>query len=347
MKYASELALLALAVGVSAGAAAPPYIPAAGMDGFAFDGGFGFRRSRHSHLSLYLSGGFGFGYAPYGWGLSPGVSVLSLYAGPPTVLMPALPFPPVVPAPALQLSPPQLPPALPPPMDVPPPGQVAGGFRPLAPGDRPQGAPRQPQRPAPKPAEPLPLPPKAPAPPKEEAPKPAERPPPDLPPAPRPALDPRDENARQVDLGKAAFAAGQYGRAAHHFRLAVAVAPAEPEAHFLLGQALFALGKYADAVAALHEGLRRQPDWPTSRFRPLELYGDNVADYSAHLARLEEAVGRDPNDPVLLFLYAYQLWFDGRQDEAAPLFERAARLAPDPTDSQRFLRARPAEVPML
>ena len=77
------------------------------------------------------------------------------------------------------------------------------------------------------------------------------------------------------------------------------------------------------------------------------MYGDNVADYPEHLARLEEALVRTPDDPVLLFLYAYQLWFDGRQEEAVPLFERAARLAPDRTDSERFLQFRPAGVPMV
>jgi tetratricopeptide (TPR) repeat protein len=240
-------------------------------------------------------------------------------------------------------------------MDGPPPGQPAGGFRPLAPPDRPQpGAqpqppPARPQLPAPQPLPPREPAPKAPAPPKEEAPKPkpAERRPAELPPAPRPEPDPKDENARQVALGQAAFAAGQYGRAAHHFREAIVVAPGEPQAHFLLAQSLFALGKYRDAAAAIHEGLGLQADWPTRAFRPLELYGDNVADYPEHLARLEEAVGRNPNDPVLLFLYGYQLWFDGRQEEAAPLFQRAARLAPDPADSLRFLRALPPGVPMI
>jgi hypothetical protein len=326
MKHASGLALLALASCLPAAAAAPPYIPVAGLHGFGPDGGFGFYRHRHGRLSLYLSGGFGLGYSPYAFGLGyspyayapvPNVSVVTVYSVQPTVVMP-VPVPqPVAPAPIPPPAPEEPPPAAPPP-------------------------------PAAEEPQPLP-PPKNPPPPKKEAPqpKPAVRPAPRLPPAPRPELDPKDEAVHQVETGKADFAAGLYGLAAFHFRQALADNPDDTRTNFLLGQALFALGKYPAAVAAVHEGLRFHPDWPTSPLRPLELYGDNVADYPAHLARLEAALTRNPDDPVLLFLYAYELWFDGRQDEAVPLFQRAARRAPDPTDSQRFLGARPPEVPTI
>jgi hypothetical protein len=44
----------------------------------------------------------------------------------------------------------------------------------------------------------------------------------------------------------------------------------------------------------------------------------------------------------LLFLSAYHLWFDGRKEEAGPLFRRAMRGAADPGVIERFLRALPA-----
>ncbi len=84
-----------------------------------------------------------------------------------------------------------------------------------------------------------------------------------------------------------------------------------------------------------------QPDWPAVRFQPLELYGANVADYPDHLRRLEDTLRRFPDDPVLLFLYAYELWFDGRKDEARTLFLRARPGAADPGLIDRFLRALP------
>ena len=80
---------------------------------------------------------------------------------------------------------------------------------------------------------------------------------------------------------------------------------------------------------------------PTGReaaFRPIELYGANVADYAEHLDQLRDALRRHPKDPVLLFLLAYQLWFDGQKDEARLLFRQAAARAVDPTFIDLFLR---------
>jgi hypothetical protein len=337
MKYARGLAaLLALAGCVSPAAA----------DGISINGGLVLPRLRQGRLSVTVSGGFGLGCSPYACGLpSPAFGVVAIYQPPPPIFVP-------------------LPPVLPPFREGPLPDDF-GGFQPRNQDDRqpvppplperPKAPPQQPAPPAPKPKavpapEPLPRPaPRKEEPPKEEPPKekPAEHKPAELPPAPLPEPEPKDESARQVALGRAAFAAGQYGRAAFRFRQAVVVAPGEALPHFLLAQTLFALGKYGEAVAEVHTGLLLQPDWPTRNFRPLELYGDEVADYPEHLARLEEALSRNPDDPDLLFLYAYELWFDGRQEEAVPVFQHAARVAPGKGDAERFLRDRPPGIPMV
>jgi tetratricopeptide (TPR) repeat protein len=231
-----------------------------------------------------------------------------------------------------------VPPEAPPP-DRPAPA-VPNPFRqPPMPPDQPRNPPPdRPRAPAPQPA--------APPEPKPEPPKP-ERRPAELPPPPQPEPNPRAEHDKQIALGKAAFVNGEYGRAAHRFRVAIAAVPEEPMGQFLLVQALFALAKYQEAFDAIQVGMRQQPNWPTSRFRPLELYGDNVADYPDHLTRLEQLVQQQPDDPVLLFLYAYQLWFDGRQDEAIPLFQRAAPMLADKNAVERFLQARPPAPPLI
>ena len=161
-----------------------------------------------------------------------------------------------------------------------------------------------------------------------------------LPPPPRvePKKDPLEESARQMDVGKEAFAAGAYGRAAFRFRKAAEVAPDSALPHFLLAQALLALGNYRDAVDAIRAGMALDPTWPTSGVRPRDLYGEFVADYAEHLQQLGAALAQHPDDPVLLFLQGYVLWFDGRQDDARPLFEKAAPLVPDRKDIDRFLR---------
>ena len=161
-----------------------------------------------------------------------------------------------------------------------------------------------------------------------------------LPRAPAPEADPKAENARQIALGKQALANQEYGRAAERFRQATIVAPAEALAHFFLAEAYFAIVKYREAVATIQAGLNLQPDWPSAKFRPKDWYGANVAEFPEHLQRLSEALKRHTEDPVLLFLYGYQLWFDGRQVEARRLFEQAARLVPDPSFIELFLKAR-------
>jgi Flp pilus assembly protein TadD len=162
-----------------------------------------------------------------------------------------------------------------------------------------------------------------------------------LPKAPLPEAEPKDESARQVALGKEALAAQEYGRAVSRFRQSTKLFAHDAMAHFLLAQALFALGKYDEAVDAIHAGMRLRPDWPKSRFRSVELYGPNAADFPEHLKRLEAVLDRHPDDPLLLFLLAYELWFDGRQNEALPMFRRAAAVAPDKTYIERFLDADP------
>jgi tetratricopeptide (TPR) repeat protein len=210
--------------------------------------------------------------------------------------------------------------------------------------------------PPPREPEPLPLPPerkpneekkpeKKPEKVPEPMPKPDDKPvkPPELRPPPMPRDDPAEEHDRLVNLGKEAFEAQEYGRARERFQAAIRLTPNQPQAYFLLAQTLIVLGKYHEAVATIHDGLALKPDWPTAPFRPLDLYGDNVVDYADHLARLEATLTQHPADSVLLFLYAYQLWFDGRKDEARPLFHRALARGADRGDVERFLKALPAE----
>jgi tetratricopeptide (TPR) repeat protein len=199
--------------------------------------------------------------------------------------------------------------------EAPLPGVPAGGFRPVRPEDRMQAQqPAQPEKRG------------------EEKPAPKER-------RPEPELKPKDEAARQVTLGRKAFANQEYGRATARFQEAIRLNPDDALAYFLLAEADFALGKYREATAAIHDGLRRKADWPTSDFRPIELYGPNVADYAEHLDQLRQALKQNPRDPALLFLYAYQLWFDGRQDEARALFRQALPLVTEPRFLHLFLDA--------
>ena len=167
------------------------------------------------------------------------------------------------------------------------------------------------------------------------------KPPAELPKPEAPKAHPADEYDRQVRLGQEAFQAEEYGRSAQRFRQATVLQPDVGQAYFLLAQSLIAMGKYHEAYDAIVAGLERKPDWPTSGFRPVEMY-EVQAEYPEHLRTLEEALARHPRDPELLFVAGYALWFDGRRDEAGRLFQRALARAKDRGPIERFLAALPA-----
>jgi hypothetical protein len=294
------------------------------------------KKSSAISFSLYR-GGYG-GYGPVYGPFAP-TRVTQVIVEQPIVVLPDPGLHPLagVLSPRLRTLPPDEEPPpmqpIPPPMDELPPlaGRDAGVFKPLDPDNRDRA-----RRPVPPPIPP------------QENPKPPMPPvrPPDRPVRPpAPDLDPRQDLARRTDLGKEAFERGEYGRAAERFRQAADLAPNNAEPLLLLAQAHIALGNYRRAFDTIQTGLRLDPDWPKQPFKPIDLYGDNVADYAEHTQAIDDLLTAMPNDPVMLFLAGYQLWFDGRRDEAKLLLQRAAPSLPDPTLVDQFLQALPpAEI---
>jgi tetratricopeptide (TPR) repeat protein len=165
------------------------------------------------------------------------------------------------------------------------------------------------------------------------------------PPRPPDEIRPGEEYKRLLEIGQDAFQRQFYGVAAQRFAQAAKFEPAQARPHFLLSQAKFALGRYAEAVRAIEAGMRLQKDWPLAKFQPrVELYKDNE-DYVGHLKRLEDALAAEPKNADYLFLLAHELWFAGLRERAADLFRRARPLAADPAFIDAFLRAAlPAKV---
>ena len=85
--------------------------------------------------------------------------------------------------------------------------------------------------------------------------------------------------------------------------------------------------------------MKLQPDWPNSKFDPRALYRNNPAEYAEHLDLLRQAVQSNPQEPSLLFLYGYQLWFTGRHEEAKDYSQKAKPMVTDPKPIDQFLRA--------
>jgi len=161
-----------------------------------------------------------------------------------------------------------------------------------------------------------------------------------------PRAEPAAEARRLIELGIRAFRAEEYGVAGFRFRQATEAAPTASRAFFLLGQAEIALGNFREAVRALGEGLRLQPDWPAADFRPkAELYDGREDDWAAHRERVLTTHRRRPRDFDCLFLLGYLDWFGDRRREALDWFRAARPLLPDPTWVDLFLKSPAAPVP--
>lgn len=309
---------------VSAQVLMAPFVPGYGP-------GFGFNyRGRNLAFSGFVGApvyGYGFRpimpYYPYGYGYPVMSSVTYIYSPPPPIVM----MPPIV-------------------INNNQTVVVGGGggagvdveddgrFLKIIPRQKKPAEEAPAERPPMRPAEPK----ERPAPKKEPAAVDKPKKPEPKPDIARPARKPKDEAVRLVALGKEAFATGQHGLAERRFQKAIELAADQPMSHFLLAQAQFARGKYREAVESIQAGMRRDPDWPGARFDPRDLYGDDPEDFQEHLKLLEDTLARFPNDPSLLFLQAHQLWFTDKRDEARMLFQRAARVAPDRTFIDRFLK---------
>jgi hypothetical protein len=286
-------------------------------------GGFGHGRSGRSFtLSLGNPYGYGYGYGS-GYGPSPyyssfgGSRVTVIYSSPQIVAIPIVLSPPFgdlsnvappdtsnrrIPERRRDLAEDVLP--------APVPQRQAAPARPVEPDNR--------DRPRPAAAPELPPPVQAPA---------------KLPePPPAPALP---DNATLIDRGRAAFAAGEFGRAADAFRRAAEADANDALPSFLMIETLLALGKYSAASEAARAAVERFPRWTELKVRPVDLYGAQSADYAADLKRLADTLAAHPDDPVLLFLSAHFQWFDGNKDAARALFRR---ILPTYPFAERFLR---------
>ena len=141
-----------------------------------------------------------------------------------------------------------------------------------------------------------------------------------------------------IDLGTKSFAAGEYGLAIVRFQKAAA--EDVPRAKFLQAHTCLAVGKYLEAVELIQQGMKRDPAWPQSGFRPkAELYGNDEPRWSQHVNRLEQARRQQPKNADYVFLLGYLAWFDGDRAAAVGHFQQARTLALDPRWEEAFLKA--------
>lgn len=138
--------------------------------------------------------------------------------------------------------------------------------------------------------------------------------------------DPR--HARSLNmLGVLSLEAGRLDLAADFFGRAVAADGGVHIFHNNLGSALRELGREAEAAQAFGRAVAIRPDYA----RALNNLGQMLtkADPTAAAAAFRQALSFHPRDLEALFGLAVLLHTNGALEEAGPLYERAAAIAPD------------------
>ncbi len=132
------------------------------------------------------------------------------------------------------------------------------------------------------------------------------------------------ETAQAVfESARSLFQSGQYGQALNLADEALVQLPNDPVLHEFRSQALFALGRYDEAAAAIYAVLWAGPPWDWTTM--IQLYGDAEA-YNKQLRALESLVARSPADASKQFLLGYHYLVQGHQDAAAARFTAASKL---------------------
>lgn len=141
-----------------------------------------------------------------------------------------------------------------------------------------------------------------------------------------------------LDQGITAFRDSEFGLAALNFKQAVLAEPKSAKPHILLAHAYLAQGKLRDALAALEEGLKKDPDFPLRAFNPrTELFKGIDEEYVRQRKMLNELIREHPKHATYLFLHAYLDWFEGSREEARRTFTRLRPMTTEPWFVDRFL----------
>ncbi|GAB4139199.1 MAG: hypothetical protein Tsb009_07960 [Planctomycetaceae bacterium] len=136
----------------------------------------------------------------------------------------------------------------------------------------------------------------------------------------------------------------EYSKALTRYRSAVAVASDRADAHFRMGYAYAALGKYDLAVDAFKLGLQLDPQWPQTGQSLGRIFGrENEIATSQMIGNVTRWAKADIRDPDRLFLIGVLLHFSNRTHQSSQVFEAAYRLAGGGRHLAAFLQNRKKE----
>jgi tetratricopeptide (TPR) repeat protein len=128
--------------------------------------------------------------------------------------------------------------------------------------------------------------------------------------------------------GDAEFKAGNYDAAIKAWQHALVDDPQNGALVLLIGQALFAQGKYDEAAGAVQQGMQLLPEehWNVVVAHYEELYGASGT-YASQLRALEAAADK-ADGPALRFLLGYHYGYLGYPKEAVRELDKTLKLAP-------------------
>ncbi len=150
------------------------------------------------------------------------------------------------------------------------------------------------------------------------------------------APQPTAAQLQPFDDGLAKFKAGDYAGALQKFDQALGQFPNDPVIHEVRALALFTLGRFQEAGAALNALLATSPgmDWTTMS----GLYGDPAA-YTAQLRKLEEFCRANKDDAAALFALAYHYLVIGQQETAVTVLRHIVKIQPKDVVAARMLKS--------
>lgn len=151
-----------------------------------------------------------------------------------------------------------------------------------------------------------------------------------------PPSDVEQQAQTSFDKGLAEFYDGGYSTALKLFDKALAELPGDPVVHEVRALALFAVGKYDEAAAALNSLLSSAPgmDWTTMS----SLYG-HPDHYSNQLRKLENYCRDHATDAASHFVLAYHYLVLGEKDDAAEELQVVVASQPQDVTAKRMLDA--------
>jgi hypothetical protein len=143
---------------------------------------------------------------------------------------------------------------------------------------------------------------------------------------------------RYVRLGDFYFEEGRYQEASESYLRALTYTPDDGSIHFVLADALFALGDYHYAAFTIGRGLQHDPTLASAEADKRKFYKD-VKLFDRQLETLRKYVVDKPYDAAARLVLAYNLKFTGDAAGAKAEFHRVLEIDPNSEPAKLFLAA--------